>query len=87
MAFKDKDDILDQIYEEQIIMQKKVPITTSRGPKSIKHYKSYSNSFWGDVVLDAFNNASRDEEKFLYQIYIKQICPDFFIMMIFDFIT
>ena len=37
--------------------------------------QSYANIFWGDVVLDTFNNVSRDE--ILYQIYIKQICPDF----------
>ena len=40
--------------------------------------QSYANSVWGDIVLDAFNNVSRDEDNILGQIYIKQICPDFY---------
>ena len=36
--------------------------------------QSKSYSLGGDVVLDIFNNASRDEDNILYQIYIKQIC-------------
>ena len=40
--------------------------------------QSYANSFCGDVVLDTFNNVSRDEDNILDQIYIKQICPDFY---------
>ena len=40
--------------------------------------QSYANSFWADVVLDSFNNVSRDEDNILDQIYIKQICPDFY---------
>ena len=32
----------------------------------------------GYVVLDTFNNVSRDEDNILEQIYIKQICPDFY---------
>ena len=40
--------------------------------------QSYANSFWGDVVLDTFNNVSRDEDNILDKIYIKQICPDFY---------
>ena len=39
--------------------------------------QSLSNSFWGDVVLDTFNNESRDEDNISDQIYIKQICSDF----------
>ena len=34
--------------------------------------------FLGYVVLDTFNNVSRDEDNILEQIYIKQICPDFY---------
>ena len=34
--------------------------------------------FLGDVVLDTFNNVSRDEDNILDQIYMKQICPDFY---------
>ena len=34
--------------------------------------------------MDTFNNVSRGEDIILDQIYIKQLCPDF-IMMIFDF--
>ena len=34
--------------------------------------------FWEDVVLDSFNNASRDEDNILDQIYKKQICSDFY---------
>ena len=37
-----------------------------------------ANSFWGDVVLDTFNNVTRDEENNLDQIYKKQICPDYY---------
>ena len=33
--------------------------------------QSYANSFWGDVVLDTFNNVSRDENNILDQIYNK----------------
>ena len=40
--------------------------------------QSYANSFWGVVVLDTFNNVSRDEANILDQIYIKQICPDYY---------
>ena len=32
----------------------------------------------GDVVLDRFNNAFRDEDNFLDRIYKKQICLDFY---------
>ena len=46
--------------------------------------QSYVNSFWGYVVLDTSNNVFRDEYNILDQIYIKQICP-VYIMMIFDF--
>ena len=40
--------------------------------------QSYVNSFLGDVVPDTFNNVSKDEENILDQIYIKEICPDFY---------
>ena len=40
--------------------------------------QSYANSLWGDVVLDTFNNISRDEDNILDQMYIKQICQDFY---------
>ena len=40
--------------------------------------QSYANIFWGDVVLDRFNNVSRDEDSILDQIYIKQMCSDFY---------
>ena len=46
--------------------------------------RSYANSFWGYVVLETFNNVSRDEDNILDQIYIKQIVR-IYIMMIFDF--
>ena len=39
---------------------------------------SESNSFWGDVVLDIFNMAYRDEDSILDQIYQKQIFSDFY---------
>ena len=32
----------------------------------------------GFEEMDSFNNASRDEDKILDQIYIKQICSDFY---------
>ena len=35
-------------------------------------------SFWGDVVLDSFNKASRDKDNILDQIYEKQIFSEFY---------
>ena len=35
-------------------------------------------SFWGDDVLDSFNNVSRDEDNILYQMYKEQICSDIY---------
>ena len=49
--------------------------------------QSYANSFWGDVVLDTFNNVSSDEDNILDQLYTKQICPDFYYDDFFIFIT
>ena len=40
--------------------------------------QSDGNSFCGDVVLDSFNKASRDEDNILDQIYKKQKCLDFY---------
>ena len=40
--------------------------------------QSYANSFLDYVVLDTFNNVSRDKENILDQIYIQQIFPDFY---------
>ena len=40
--------------------------------------QSYANSFLRDVVLDTFNNVSRDEDNILDQIYIRQICLEFY---------
>ena len=40
--------------------------------------QSYANSFLGYVVLDTFNNVSRDDDNILDQIYIKQICLNFY---------
>ena len=40
--------------------------------------QSDGNSFYEDVVLDSFNNVSRDEDNISYQIYIKEICSDFY---------
>ena len=40
--------------------------------------QSYANSFWGDVVLDSFNNVSKDEDNILDQIYTKKMCSDFY---------
>ena len=33
--------------------------------------QSYANSFWGDVILDNFNNVSKDEDNILDQMYKK----------------
>ena len=43
--------------------------------------QSDGNSFCGDVVLDSFNKASRDEDKILYQVY-KSKYVRIYIMMI-----
>ena len=40
--------------------------------------QSYANSFWGDVVLDSFNNTFRDEDNISDQIYTRQMCSDFY---------
>ena len=32
----------------------------------------------GDVVLNSFNNVSRDEDNIWHQIYKKQMCSDFY---------
>ena len=39
--------------------------------------QSYANSFWGYVVLDTFNNESRDEDNILDQIYISKYVRTF----------
>ena len=40
--------------------------------------QTYAISFWGDVVLHSFNNVSRGEDNILDQIYLKQMCSDFY---------
>ena len=40
--------------------------------------QSYKDILLGDVVFDTFNIVSRDEDNILDQIYIKQICRDFY---------
>ena len=40
--------------------------------------QSDRNNFYGDVVLDSFNKASRDEDYILDQIYKKQIISHFY---------
>ena len=40
--------------------------------------QSFANSFLGYFVLDSFNNVSRDEDNIFDQIYIKQMCSDYF---------
>ena len=40
--------------------------------------RNHANSFWGDVVLDTFNNVYREEDNILDQIYVKQIRPYFY---------
>ena len=41
----------------------------------------YRDSFRGDVALDSFTMASRDEDHILDQRYKKQIFSDFMIMI------
>ena len=36
------------------------------------------NSFCGGFVLDSVNTVSRNKDSILYQIYVKQICADFY---------
>ena len=40
--------------------------------------KSDRNTFYGDVVLDSFNKASRDEDNILDQMCKTQVCFDFY---------
>ena len=50
-------------------------------PGTLNRYsvtQSYANSFRGDILLDRFNNLSRDEDNILDQIYIKQMCSNFY---------
>ena len=45
-------------------------LTLPRRPRKLNSVtQSKSNSFWGDDVLDSINNASRDEDNILDQIY------------------
>ena len=43
--------------------------------------QSDGNGIYGDIVLDSFNKASRDEDNILDQMY-KRIYVQIFIMMI-----
>ena len=43
--------------------------------------QSYTNHFWGDVVLYSFKNVSRDEDNILDQINKKQMCSDFYYIL------
>ena len=40
--------------------------------------QSYANSFWEVVVLDTFNNRSKDEDNILDQLWKKQMCSEFY---------
>ena len=40
--------------------------------------QSYANSFLEYVVVDTFINVSKDVDNIFDQIYIEQICPDFY---------
>ena len=40
--------------------------------------QSYANSFWGGVVLDTFNNSSREEDNILDLTYQRQISSYFY---------
>ena len=42
-------------------------------------YISNSNSFWGYVIFNSFNNAYREKYDILDQIYINQISEDFYL--------
>ena len=44
--------------------------------------QSDTNSFCGDVVLDSFNKASRDEDKILDQVNIIKYVLIFIIMIL-----
>ena len=59
------------IYKDDIHMK-------NGNPELYSVTQSFANSFSGHVVLDTFNNVSRDEDNILDQIYKKQICPDFY---------
>ena len=66
-------------------VHKDVVATLARYKESIRFHRrndlkvmqSKFNSFLGDVVLEYFNNASRDEDNIVDQIYIKQLCSNF----------
>ena len=61
--------------ESVCFMYKKPP-----PPPQVHDYsvmQSDGNSSWGDVVLDSFDMAYRDEKSFIDQIYERQICSDF----------
>ena len=51
-------------------------ILTSELFAALQRYAIIIELFWGDVVFDSFNNASRDEDNILYQL--EQICSDFY---------
>ena len=51
------------------------------------HIVEYTLYKYTLYIYDSFNIASRDEDKILDQIYMKQICPDFYYDDFFIFIT
>ena len=65
------------------------PTTSGTSNRAIVIYsvtQSYANSFWGDVVLDTFNNVSRKEDNIKDQIY-KANMPGFLLWWFLIFIT
>ena len=57
-------------------LMKQIPYTLLY---SAHGYAINSNSFWGYVIFDSFNNASREKYDILDQIYINQISADFYL--------
>ena len=40
--------------------------------------RNHMRIIFEEMFSDTFNNVSRDEDNILDQIYIQQICPDFY---------
>ena len=53
--------------------------------KGTSFTQSYVNSLWGDVVLDTFNNVSRDEDNILNHIYIYIYIANMFGLLLWGF--
>ena len=70
--------ISDQLRFYSILTSLKQPLEINPIQPVYSVTQSYANSLLGDVVLDGFNVVCKNEDNILDQIYIKQMCSDFY---------